>query len=110
MSSYKSLLALTLTVALSYTAASSVSAAIINIFPSKDNTLYQYNPNEGDLSNALGNHFFTGKTATGESRRGVLAFDIAGNIPPGSTITAVSLSLNMSRAVFDTPRIVELHK
>ena len=32
-----------------------------------------------------------------ELRRGVLAFDIAGNIPPGSTITAVSLSLNMSR-------------
>jgi len=110
MSSYKSLLALTLTAALSYTAASSVSAAIINIFPIKDNTLYEYNPAEGDLSNALGNHFFTGTTGTGESRRGVLAFDIAGNIPPGSTIIAASLSMNMSRTVDGNARITELHK
>ena len=33
----------------------------------------------------------------GELRRGVLAFDIAGNIPAGSTILGVTLSLNMSR-------------
>jgi len=87
-----------------------VYAVIINIFPSKDNTLYQYNPNEGDLSNALGNHFFTGTTGFGEIRRGVLAFDIAGNIPPGSTITAASLSLNMSRGFNGTARTTELHK
>ena len=47
---------------------------------------------------------------TGEIRRGVLAFDIAGSIPPCSTITAVSLSLNMSRTLLETARIVELHK
>jgi hypothetical protein len=40
----------------------------------------------------------------------VLAFDIAGHIPPGSTITAVTLSLNMSRTIDAIPRIVELHK
>jgi len=45
-----------------------------------------------------------------ELRRGVLAFDIAGSIPPGSTITAVSLSLNMSRTLLETARTVELHK
>ena len=28
-------------------------------------------------------HFFAGETALNELRRGVLAFDIAGNIPPG---------------------------
>jgi len=39
----------------------------------------------------------------------VLAFDIAGSIPPGSTITSVSLSMNMSRTISDT-RIVGLHK
>jgi hypothetical protein len=110
MRSYRSWLALTLTAALTYTAASSVSAAIINIFPIKDNTLYEYNPAEGDLSNALGNHFFTGKTAKGESRRGVLAFDIAGNIPPGSTIMAASLSMNMSKTVDGNARTTELHK
>ena len=45
-----------------------------------------------------------------ELRRGVLAFDIAANIPPGSTITAVSLSLNMSRTPTNTAYSMELHK
>jgi hypothetical protein len=85
-------------------------ADIININPVKDNTLYEYDPTEGDVSNALGNHFFAGETAMGELRRGVLAFDIAGNVPAGSTILGVTLSLNMSRTGLDTSRIVELHK
>jgi hypothetical protein len=85
-------------------------ADVININPVKDNTLYQYDPAEGDQSNALGNHFFAGETAMGELRRGVLAFDIAGNIPAGSTILGVTLSLNMSRTGLDTARTIELHK
>jgi hypothetical protein len=110
MRSPKILLALILTTALGCTAASSARAAIINIMPSKDNTLYEFDPAEGDVSNALGFHFFTGETAMGELRRGVLAFDIAGSIPPGSTITGVILSLNCSRVFSDTARTVELHK
>ena len=86
------------------------SAGTVNINPSKDNTLYEYNPDVGDLSNALGMHFFAGKTAMNALRRGVLAFDIAGNIPPGSTITAVSLSANMSRTPTNTAYAMELHK
>jgi photosystem II stability/assembly factor-like uncharacterized protein len=82
----------------------------ISINPSKDNTLYEYVPADGDRSNALGNHFFAGKTAVDLIRRGVLAFDIAGSIPPGSTITSVSLSMHMSRTLFDTARTIELHK
>jgi hypothetical protein len=85
-------------------------AQLANINPVKDNTLYQYDPTEGDQSNALGNHFFAGETAMHELRRGVLAFDIAGNIPAGSTILGVTLSLNMSRTGLDTSRTVELHK
>jgi hypothetical protein len=85
-------------------------AQLANINPIKDNTLYQYVPADGDRSNALGIHFFTGETAMGELRRGVLAFDIAGNVPAGSTILGVTLSMNMSRTPFDTARIVELHK
>ena len=46
----------------------------------------------------------------GELRRGVLAFDIAGHVPAGSTITAVSLSMNMSMTPLETARTVELHK
>src|SRR5207244_5665602 len=63
-----------------------------------------------DLSNALGFHFFTGTILMGESRRGVLAFDIAGNVLPGSTIIAASLSMNMSRTIDGTARTTELHK
>src|ERR1044072_9010310 len=46
----------------------------------------------------------------GELRRGVLAFDIAGNIPAGSAILGVTLSLNMSMTPSGTPRTTELHK
>lgn len=109
MRSSKISLALILTTALGCTVASSANAGIINIMPSKDNTLYEYVASEGDLSNGAGFHFFAGENAMGELRRGVLAFDVAGSIPPGSTITAVSLSLNMSM----TPAgavTVELHK
>jgi hypothetical protein len=105
----KTLLAIILTTTFGFIAGSA-NAAIINITPSKDNTLYEYDPAEGDTSNALGLHFFSGETAMSELRRGVLAFDIAGHIPTGSTIIAVTLSLNMSKTPLDDPRTVELHK
>ena len=104
----KALLTLIFAAALGCITVSLASANTISITPSKDNTLYEYDPLVGDTSNALGEHFFAGVTAEGEQRRGVLAFDIAGSIPPGSTITSVSLSMNMSRTISDT-RTVELH-
>src|ERR1700730_24263 len=105
----KILLALIVTIVLRCTAANSVNAATISIMPSKDNTLYEYDPAEGDHSSGAGFHFFTGENGMGELRRGVLAFDIAGRIPAGSTITAVSLSMNMSMTPTGA-RTVELHK
>ncbi len=105
----KTLLTAALAAAIGYICAALASANIINIMPSKDNTLYEYDPAEGDHSNGAGFHFFAGENGMGELRRGVLAFDVAGSIPPGSTITAVSLSMNMSM----TPTgavTVELHK
>ena len=104
------LLALVVAAALGYLGGSLASAGTVNINPSKDNTLYEYDPVDGDKSNALGFHFFAGETGMNELRRGVLAFDIAGIIPPGSTITAVSLSLNMSRTPTNTAYVMELHK
>jgi hypothetical protein len=106
----KTLLASIFITALGCAGVRSASATIIVINPSKDNTLYEYDPAEGDTSNALGLHFFAGETGMGELRRGVVAFDIAGHIPEGSTITAVSLSMNMSRTATETARAVELHK
>ena len=110
MKNSKALLALILTTALGCTAASSATRGDYQRLPSKDNTLYEFDPAEGDHSNALGIHFFTGETVMSELRRGVLAFDIAGSIPPGSTITGVTLSLNCSRVFNDTARTTELHK
>jgi hypothetical protein len=106
----KILLPLVIATALGGIAPSLAIADIINLNPIKDNTLYEFDPAEGDVSNALGNHFFAGETAMGELRRGVLAFDIAGNIPAGSAILGVTLSLNMSRTATETPRTVELHR
>src|SRR6266536_884372 len=110
MKNSKTLHALILTFGLIFIGAGLASALTISIMPSKDNTLYEYDPAEGDHSNGAGFHFFAGVTSMSELRRGVLAFDIAGSIPPGSTITAVSLSLNMSRTLLETARTVELHK
>jgi hypothetical protein len=109
MRSSKISLAFILTTALGCIAASSANAAIINIMPSKDNTLYEFDPDEGDHSNGAGFHFFAGENGEGELRRGVLAFDVAGTIPAGSTITAVSLSLSMSMTPAGAETI-ELHK
>jgi hypothetical protein len=109
MISLRTLTALLLGTVLGCAAVSSSNAATISIMPSKDNTLYQYVPVEGDLSNGAGYHFFAGENGMGERRRGVLAFDVAGTIPAGSTITAVTLTMNMSM----TPAgalTVELHK
>ena len=77
--------------------------------PVKDNTLYQ--DVNGTLSNGAGEHFFAGTTGTSFLRRGVIAFDIAGNIPAGSTVSAVTLRLHMSRTNFTAgPETIELHR
>jgi hypothetical protein len=110
MKASKTLLTLVLAAALTGIASDLASAATISIMPSKDNTLYEFDPDEGDFSNALGIHFFAGDTVMSELRRGVLAFDIAGSIPSGSTIIGVSLSLNCSKVFSDTARTTELHK
>lgn len=67
----------------------------ITIGPSKDNTLYEQP--DGSLSNGVGQHIFAGHNNGGLARRGVIAFDIAGNVPAGAVINSVALTLNMSR-------------
>ena len=110
MTTPKTLFVTGVIIAVGCAVAMSASPAIINITPDKDNTLYEYDPADGDRSNGAGFYFFTGETAMGELRRAVLAFEIAGYIPAGSTILAVTLSMNMSRTALDTAIIVELHK
>jgi hypothetical protein len=66
----------------------------IVLTPSKDNTLYEGN---GTVSNGAGVHLFAGATAAGALRRALLAFDVASQIPPGSTITKASLRLEVDQ-------------
>ncbi len=70
-------------------------ADVIAISASKDNTLYQ--DEFGSLSNGAGEHFFAGINANGAIRRGLIAFDIAGQVPAGATIENATLTLHMSR-------------
>lgn len=83
------------------------------LVPVQDNTLYEYGPQFGNgepPSNGAGDYFFAGLTARGaEIRRGLLAFDVVGAVPPGSVITEVTLTLEMSRTI-SGPVNVELHR
>ncbi len=84
----------------------------VSIGPTKDNTLYE--SATGALSNGAGDHIFAGKTGPmGQDliRRGVIAFDIAGNIPAGASVTSVTLTLHMSREpTAGGPEMIELHR
>ena len=72
-------------------------AVSLTLAPSKDATLYE-DP-VGAFANGAGEYLFTGKINRGSSRRALIAFNLAGSIPPGATIKSVSLTLNMSRTV-----------
>jgi hypothetical protein len=66
----------------------------VNINPTKDNSIYS---ESGTTSNGQGK-LFSGRTTNGNLRRALLNFDIAANIPAGSTITNVTLNLNQDNA------------
>ncbi len=79
-------------------------AETVELGPCKDNTLYQQADGGGNTSNGQGEHFFVGRTARDLIRRGLIAFDIAGNIPAGVTIESVTLTLHAS-STRETPDI-----
>jgi FtsP/CotA-like multicopper oxidase with cupredoxin domain len=87
--------------------ASTASAIVVSLPATKDNTLYE--TNTGALSNGAGDFVFDGRTREGFKRRAVMAFDVAGVIPAGSTINGVTLRLYMSRGKENTPFITTLH-
>jgi hypothetical protein len=86
-------------------AAAGADQVVLN--PTKDNTMYE-EMKEGEKSNGAGDYFFCGRTAKSELRRALVAFDVAGAIPAGSTINSALLTLTMSRTIAG-PEPVELH-
>src|SRR5688572_1649961 len=63
---------------------------VVVLEPVKDNTLFSTET----TSNGAGDAIFCGQTGGGVKQRSVLAFDVAGSVPAGSTITAASLTLS----------------
>jgi len=107
-------IAATLALSLSAVVAAPAIGGEMALVPIRDNTLYEVilQAPDGEIppSNGAGDYFFAGTTAMGgEIRRGLLAFDIAGVIPPGSVITDVTLTLEMSRTISGAS-MVELHR
>lgn len=75
-------------------ATASVHADVTVLISIRDNVIYAEN---GGRSNGAGEHLFAGRNGMNQTRRGLLAFDVAA-IPAGSTITTVSLSMYCSKA------------
>jgi hypothetical protein len=75
--------------------ASPLWAETVFIDATQDNTLYE--SLEGDVSNGAGDHFFVGRTAQGEKRRGLIAFKNLNAIPAGAAIKSVKLHVRLSR-------------
>ena len=67
----------------------------VTVEPARDNTVYS----EADESNGQGSYLFAGRTLRGERRRALLAFDLAGVMPPGAVIQSASLSLRMNKTI-----------
>jgi hypothetical protein len=89
---------LAISVTICASALHSAWAGVVQLNPSKDNTLYEM-PDESldDNSNGEGYYCFAGQTGFDLSRRAVMAFDITGSLPPGSVITGATLTLYMSK-------------
>lgn len=69
----------------------------ITLNPSKDNTLFE--TTDGSISDGIGPHLFSGTTASFSRRRALVAFDLASQIPAGSTVTSVSFTMQVSRTI-----------
>lgn len=77
--------------------ASLVAAETTELTPIKDNTLYE--DEEGRFSNGAGQYLFAGNTAKNFLRRGLVAFDVFGALPPGATVESAELIMQMSRSI-----------
>jgi hypothetical protein len=73
----------------------------------KDNTIFQSNSN-----NSAGGFagIFSGANGQGSPRRGLIAFDIAGNVPGGSVITAAQLTLYLGNSPNNDAQMIGLYK
>lgn len=85
-------------------------AETVVVTPSQDNTLVE--DATGSLSNGAGNYLFAGRSnqpAGFSIRRGLVQFDLTGEVPSSAVVTSVRLTMNMSRTSFGAA-FVSLHR
>ena len=70
-------------------------ATAVRLGAIQDATLYEQD--DGLRANGSGKHLFIGVTNGREKRRALVAFDVAGSVPPGATIVSARLVLSLSR-------------
>ena len=75
-----------------------LGAEEVTLAPNKDNTIFE--SDTGGLSNGSGQFLFAGRSgqSSGSVRRALLAFDLS-SIPAEAVVTAVRLTMNMSKTV-----------
>lgn len=91
--------------------AAAASADSVSIGPTKDTSMFSNNS-----TRTAGGYdvFYVGVNSSGDARRALVQFDVAGNVPAGSTITgaAVTLYLNdwSGQGGFGDDRTIGLHR
>ena len=86
---------------------SPAASATRSIVASKDNTIYQSATNNS-AGGAAG--IFVGTNGSGSPRRGLLAFDIAANLPARAIVTEVQLHMYLGNAPNITGQMIGLHR
>ena len=83
-------------------------ATLVRLEPDRDLVLHSDFPVK---ANAKGNYLFIGMTNRRDLRRTLLAFDVAGSVPPGATIASARLVLYLSRvAALGDPLDAHVHR
>jgi hypothetical protein len=86
--------------------ARSAAANEVTFGASRDNVMYA---ESGSESNGAGSHVHVGTNGQSQIRRGLMRFDVAANVPAGSIVTGVEMTLSMSMSN-SGPHDVRLHR
>ncbi len=78
----------------------------VTLDPIKDNSMYEEN---GGLSNGQG-ELFIGRTAVGNLRRALVAFDPVSALSAGATVNSASFTLLQTKAVQSVTRTISLYR
>src|SRR3954465_843157 len=87
--------------------ASSAKSSTVSTVASKDNTIFENFPNNS-AGGAAG--IFSGANNVPSKRRGLIAFDVATNLPAGSTVTGVELSMYLANGPNTNNQTIGLHR